>query len=169
MKMCPKCKKNHDKNGIFCSRNCANARIQTKDIRKRKSDKLKHRWEKLSEKEKQILSKKQILVWAKRTEQSLKNLLVEDFNLLSYDSKRLRILIEQNHACDNCKLASWCDHQIVLELDHRDGNRENNSRENLRGLCPNCHSLTPNWRGRKIAYTSKDIDTINRYRKILSD
>lgn len=30
--------------------------------------------------------------------------------------------------------------------DHIDGDKHNNSRENLRLLCPNCHSTTPTWR-----------------------
>lgn len=37
---------------------------------------------------------------------------------------------------------------IPLELDHIDGERSNNLLENLRLLCPNCHALTPTYRGR---------------------
>jgi len=33
--------------------------------------------------------------------------------------------------------------RIALEIDHVDGNSENNIESNLRLLCPNCHSLTP--------------------------
>lgn len=33
-----------------------------------------------------------------------------------------------------------------LEVDHIDGDSENNHEENLRLLCPNCHSLTTNFR-----------------------
>lgn len=35
-----------------------------------------------------------------------------------------------------------------MELEHKDGNNANWSRENLEALCPNCHSQTPTWRGR---------------------
>jgi hypothetical protein len=37
---------------------------------------------------------------------------------------------------------------IVLELEHKDGNHQNNERSNLEALCPNCHSQTSTWRGR---------------------
>ena len=33
-----------------------------------------------------------------------------------------------------------------IELDHKDGNSNNNSFENVRLLCPNCHSLTPTYK-----------------------
>ena len=36
---------------------------------------------------------------------------------------------------------------VPLEIDHIDGNYENNSEDNLQLLCPNCHSLTETYRG----------------------
>lgn len=57
---------------------------------------------------------------------------------------------EQNDSCLFCGLSEWRDQKIVLELDHIDGNSSNNVRENLRLLCPNCHSQTDTWRGRNI-------------------
>jgi len=37
-----------------------------------------------------------------------------------------------------------------LDLDHIDGNRENNLDENLRLLCPTCHAQTPTYKGKNI-------------------
>ncbi|MGI9027767.1 MAG: HNH endonuclease signature motif containing protein, partial [Candidatus Saccharimonadales bacterium] len=36
--------------------------------------------------------------------------------------------------------------QIPLEIDHIDGNSDNNHEDNLRLICPNCHSLTSSFR-----------------------
>jgi hypothetical protein len=49
---------------------------------------------------------------------------------------------------NKCLMCGWSKkHPITgvvpLELDHIDGNSENNLEENLRLLCPNCHALTP--------------------------
>lgn len=60
-------------------------------------------------------------------------------------------LIEEGifeHRCCHCNLTRWLDFPIPLELDHIDGNHENNALKNLRLLCPNCHSLTPTYRGK---------------------
>lgn len=40
------------------------------------------------------------------------------------------------------------DGRIPIELDHINGDRHDNRLENLRILCPNCHSLKPTHRGR---------------------
>ncbi|MFB1045696.1 HNH endonuclease signature motif containing protein [Streptomyces chrestomyceticus] len=42
----------------------------------------------------------------------------------------------------------WRGSTIPLEVDHIDGNWRNNRLENLRILCPNCHSVTDSYRGR---------------------
>lgn len=72
-----------------------------------------------------------------------------DFDNKSMFYKRKQILMEQQEMCLHCKLSTWLGKKIKLELDHVDGNQENNSRENLRFLCPNCHSFTNTWRKRK--------------------
>ena len=50
--------------------------------------------------------------------------------------------------CSACGLETWAGQPIPLELDHIDGNHHNNALNNLRLLCPNCHSLTPTFRGK---------------------
>jgi len=49
-----------------------------------------------------------------------------------------------------CSLCGWSEVSangtIPLEVDHIDGNWQNSHPDNLRILCPNCHSLTPNWK-----------------------
>lgn len=51
-----------------------------------------------------------------------------------------------------CELCGWCtkagDGRIPVELDHINGDRMDDRLENLRVLCPNCHSLQPTHRGK---------------------
>jgi hypothetical protein len=77
--------------------------------------------------------------------------------LFTYGEKNLGSIVrkqtlikERSHRCESCKLDVWLENPITLELDHIDGDNKNNVKENLRLLCPNCHSRTPTWRKRKF-------------------
>ena len=62
-----------------------------------------------------------------------------------------KVLIkERGHKCESCNKKTWLGNLITLELEHIDGDRKNNVRDNLKLLCPNCHSYTKTWRGRNI-------------------
>lgn len=50
--------------------------------------------------------------------------------------------------CSICGLKDWLNKEIVLILDHIDGNSENCSLDNLRLLCPNCDSQTDTFKGK---------------------
>ena len=54
------------------------------------------------------------------------------------------------YKCDICGIKEWHGKKIILELDHINGRRNDNRKENLRFLCPNCHSQTKTFRGRNI-------------------
>ena len=64
------------------------------------------------------------------------------------DKLKIRLLNEGylEPKCDICGQSRWLDGEIPLQLDHKDGDKENNSLSNLRLLCPNCHALTPQYR-----------------------
>ena len=56
----------------------------------------------------------------------------------------------RGHQCENCHNSEWIGQKIPLEVHHIDGDRMNNELTNLQLLCPNCHALTDNYRGRNI-------------------
>lgn len=70
----------------------------------------------------------------------------------SHLNKRLLAEGIKEHRCECCGNSEWLGRKIVLELHHIDGNRENNSLDNLMMLCPNCHSMTDNFKSKNIKH-----------------
>ena len=54
------------------------------------------------------------------------------------------------YCCAECGISEWRGKSFTLEVDHADGNKRNNTLENLRFLCPNCHSQTDTYKGKNI-------------------
>jgi len=80
----------------------------------------------------------------------LEEILVENSYFQSHKLKNRLIAIGlKKPMCEECGWAQKSDDgRLPLELDHINGNKCDNRLDNLRILCPNCHSLNPTHRGR---------------------
>lgn len=164
--ICEACSSNHDGSygsGRFCSSQCSRSfstRGKRDEINKKVSSKLKGKRVGGAGKKQspEHIAKRLESLRTKRD--SIKEKLVATanakyvsklFDELSVGLKRRRVLEEQSFKCSSCGLSEWMGKPITLEIEHKDGNTGNNTRDNLMALCPNCHSYTPTWRRKKTA------------------
>jgi DNA-binding Lrp family transcriptional regulator len=91
-------------------------------------------------------------------------ILIENSNVILDTKRKLRLIKEGylQYICynENCGINSWHDKKLSLQLDHINGNCLDHRIENLRLLCPNCHSQTTTFAGRNIKKVKKDIKNI---------
>jgi hypothetical protein len=81
---------------------------------------------------------------------------IERLEDAKYDRMRRRLLIEQRgNRCEVCGFEEWNGKPIPIELDHIDGNSDNNTEANLRLICPNCHAQTETYKGGNKGRNSK--------------
>lgn len=84
---------------------------------------------------------------------SLDEILVPHSKYTNIDRLKKRILKEGllEYKCECCgNDGEWNGKPLMLQLDHKDGDHTNHSIENLRFLCPNCHSQTDTYSGRNM-------------------
>lgn len=81
---------------------------------------------------------------------AIENFLVDGSSLANHAVKNRLKDIGVEQCCSECGISEWRGKIIPLELDHINGKSTDNRIENLRLLCPNCHSLTDTWRGKNI-------------------
>src|ERR1039457_5424558 len=88
----------------------------------------------------------------------LKDILVEHSKYKSIATLKKRLVYDGmlKNQCFECGLESiWKNKSLCLQLDHINGINDDHSIENLRLLCPNCHSQTINYAGRNNNFTKR--------------
>lgn len=97
------------------------------------------------------ISKKQI---------PLNEILVENRNYKSSDLKKR--LIKEGLKEDKCEICGcsneWNGKLLILQLDHINGNHSDNRLENLRIVCPNCHSQTETFSNKRAKKHNYCVD-----------
>lgn len=71
--------------------------------------------------------------------------------------KRALNEIKIEYKCQKCKINSYDSMPITLEVDHINGNWQDNRLENLRYLCPNCHSQMSTCHRKNMKITDEQI------------
>ena len=151
MKDCPKCGKQHNNAGVYCSRSCANSRRWSEDSKKKRGEKLKqfivdnpswkeNQLKKLDQRNKTLKetlydkNHKRFLCGEMRDNAALKRWLIET----------------RSEYCSLCGIKpEWNGKYLSFQVDHVNGVNDDNKPENIRLVCPNCHSQTETFAGKK--------------------
>lgn len=140
--------------GRFCNRKCANGfstKSKRSEINKKVSKTLTGRY--LQETSKDAIRK----AWEDgrykrngRKKFKVNELFKETPTVRNHSViKRLLVEAGKTWECEICHLSKWLGEDINLQLHHINGNNKDNRFCNLQLLCPNCHSFTDNWCGKK--------------------
>lgn len=145
---CQKCGIEHDGSygsGKYCSRSCSNSRIHSDETKQKVSKTLKGKqpWNtgsNLSDEHKKKIARSRTGKIRPRVSDAAA--FAENSNVSRHVVKgriiRDELLI---YKCSCCGLGdSWNNKKLSLQLDHINGINNDNRLENLRFLCPNCHT-----------------------------
>ena len=112
------------------------------------TDILKERIQELSCNISHFGNKKKVI--APNVKYSLDEILVENSTYKNIARLKIRLVKEGylEYKCARCGISEWMGEPISLQLDHQNGKNNDHRLENLRFLCPNCHSQTETYAGK---------------------
>lgn len=148
IKPCEWCGKSPEKRygtGRFCSLNCKQSFAASKNFKRANSFKRKD-----------VLEKTHATQQRQREEKYA----IMQFKDLPTSERRRRILVKFESKCNCCGLSEWQNKLIPLEIHHINGDNSDNREENLALLCPNCHSITDNFRNKNKIKKEVPDDTL---------
>ena len=169
MTSCPKCNVEFDNTSIwgyekkFCSRKCANSRTKIKKkviyynclFCQKECEIRTNKFNKFCTNKCQANYK-----WEFETKPRL-----EDGTKLTTSFTIKKYLIEiRGEKCQECNLDPiWNGKYLSLQVDHIDGNSDNNHLSNVRLICPNCHTQTDTFGSKGKGSRYKKVTKRNIY------
>lgn len=97
--------------------------------------------------------------------------------LFRINCKHTRTVLRRNiirnnllpYKCAICGISKWSNKTLSLELDHINGMNNDNRLENLRFLCPNCHSQTTTYGSRNQQRNESTYEITDELRELVSN
>jgi hypothetical protein len=151
---CEMCNNKHSGSygsGRFCSQSCANkfaSNLKREEVNKKVSERMRNKIDdgSLGRFQKGNKTGGNRKGWKSPFKKKLEEVMVENSTMRTVNVRR-KILEEGvlEYRCKICGVKDWLGKELTLQLDHINGNNRDHRKENLRFLCPNCHSQTETW------------------------